>query len=174
MKIFLIGYRCTGKTTVGKILSDRLDFDFIDTDRMIEQQTGSTILQLVETSGWEKFRQVEKKILFNTKNLKNTVVSTGGGIVIDPENQAFIHQNGYCVWLDADIKTILSRLNMDKNTCSSRPSLTDKDLLNETEELVTLRKPLYEKASHLRIDASFHTPEEIVNIIDRRVTDVRQ
>jgi len=170
MKIFLIGYRCTGKTTIGKILADRLKFDFIDTDRLIEQKTGSSILQIVEKHGWGKFRQIEKEMLFNTKNNENAVIATGGGIIIDPENQDFIKKSGFCVWLDADIKTILFRLNTDKKTRESRPPLTDQNFLKETEELVSSRKPLYEKTSHVRIDTSFHTSEEIVNIIERRLS----
>ncbi|WP_299977470.1 shikimate kinase AroL [Desulfobacula sp.] len=170
MKIFLIGYRCTGKTTTGKILAARLNFDFIDTDRLIEQHAESTILEIVEKYGWEKFRQLEKQILFNTKNKKKAVIATGGGIIIDHENQDFIKKSGFAVWLEADIKTIMLRLNMDTKTRESRPSLTNKDLLNETDELIKQRKPLYKQTAHIRIDTSFHTPKEIVNIIDRRLS----
>ncbi len=174
MKIFLVGYRCTGKTTIGKLLADRLEFDFMDTDRTIEQQTGSSILHIVQTHGWETFRQFEKKTLFKTKKIENTVVATGGGIIMDTENREFIKENGICVWLDADIETILLRLNTDNKTCDSRPSLTIHDLLKETDELVRQREPFYEKTAHLRIDTSVHSPEEIVNIINRRLKDVRQ
>ncbi|SDU62891.1 shikimate kinase AroL [Desulfobacula phenolica] len=174
MKIFLTGYRCTGKTTIGKLLADQLEFDFMDTDRFIEQQTGSSILKIVQTHGWEKFRQIEKKTLLKTKNIKNTVVATGGGIIMDTENREFIKANGVCIWLDADIKTILLRLNRDDKTCDSRPALTTDDLLKETDELIRQRKPFYENTAHLRIDTSVHSPEEIVNIIDRRLKNVRQ
>ena len=169
MKIFLIGYRCTGKTTIGKRLADRLDFDFLDTDQMIEQEAGSTISQFVETFGWEKFRQIEKKTLLKTKEITNAVVATGGGIIMDPENQAFIKKTGISIWLDADIKTILLRLAGDHNTLESRPPLTSHDLLKETNELVNLRKPLYEKTAQIKIDVSSYSPEEIVHIIDRRL-----
>ena len=168
MKIFLIGYRCTGKTTIGKILADRLNLDFFDTDLIVEQVSGLNISQIVEKYGWKKFRRLEKDILFNTKNNEDAVIATGGGIIIDPENQDFIKKNGFCVWLDADLKTILHRLNNDNKTCLSRPSLTNKDLLKETEELISLRNPLYEQTANIRIDVSYQTPEEIVNIIDRR------
>ncbi len=174
MKIFLIGYRCTGKTTLGKILAHRLNFDFIDTDRLIEQHLESTILEIIEKQGWEKFRQIEKQTLLDTKKNKNTVIATGGGIIIDHDNQQFIKKNGFCVWLDADIKTIMDRLNTDNKTRTSRPPLTNKDLFSETNKIVQKRKPLYKNTAHIRIDVSFNTPEEIVNIIDRRLKDVRQ
>ena len=116
MKIFLIGYRCTGKTTIGKILADRLNFDLIDTDSMIEQKIGSTILSFVEKNGWDKFRQIEKETLLNTKENKNIVIATGGGIILNRENQKFIKDNGFAVWLDASLATILSRLKKDTKT----------------------------------------------------------
>lgn len=169
MKIFLIGYRCTGKTTIGKMLANRLGFDFMDTDRFIEQETDSTIKEIVEKQGWEKFRQLEKQTLFHTKNKKKIVISTGGGIILDAENQDFIKKSGVVVWLDADIKTILHRLNNDNKTCLSRPSLTHKNLIKETEELFNSRKPLYELTAHIKVNTSSLTPEEIVHIIYRRL-----
>ena len=170
MKIFLIGYRCTGKTTIGKFLAHRLNFNFFDTDLLIEQVSGLNISQIVEKFGWKKFRRLEKENLFDIKDNEDAVIATGGGIIIDPENQDFIKKNGLCVWLDADLKTILHRLNNDNKTCSSRPSLTNKDLLKETQELINLRRPLYKQTADIRVDVSFHTPEEIVNIIDRRLS----
>ena len=93
MNIFLIGYRCTGKTTIGKILAERLHRDYLDMDQAIEQQTGSTISELVQTHGWDYFRQVEKETLLKTREIKDTVVSTGGGIVTDPESLIFLNKN---------------------------------------------------------------------------------
>jgi len=172
MKIFLIGYRCTGKTTIGKILAHRLNFEFIDTDCLIEQSLGLTIIEIIEKQGWGKFRQIEKKTLLNTKKNQNTIIATGGGIIIGHDNQQFIKKNGLCLWLDADIKTIMTRLNTDHKTKALRPALTDKDLFEETNEIVKERNPLYKKTAHIKIDTSFNTPEEIVNIIDRRLKDV--
>lgn len=169
MKIFLIGYRCTGKTSVGKILADHLNYDFLDVDQIIVRQTGSTISALVHTHGWNYFRRIEKNILLNTDKLKNTVVSTGGGIVTDPENIIFLNTAGFTIWLDADIETILSRLNSDPSTLSSRPSLTLNNLNKETEELLETRKPLYEKAAHFKIETGLHTPQKIAALIKRRL-----
>lgn len=174
MKIFLIGYRCTGKTTIGKMIARRLNFNFIDTDHLIEKHLGLTILEIIEKQGWGKFRQIEKQILLDTKNNINTIISTGGGIIIDRDNQQFIKKNGVCIWLYADIQTIIARLNYDNKTLSLRPALTNKDLVEETNEIVKKRIPLYKNTSHIKIDTSFNTPEEIVNIIDRRLKNVRQ
>ncbi|MEN8210799.1 MAG: shikimate kinase [Thermodesulfobacteriota bacterium] len=172
MKIFLIGYRCTGKTTIGKILAKGLNFDFVDTDHIIEQKTGSNIRQIVEKHGWDRFRLLEKETILNTKNYENIVVATGGGIVIDPDNVQFIKKSGFSIWLDADIKTILKRLDSDSRTSLSRPSLTNHNLATETKEMLNLRNPLYKKSAHVRIDTTIHKPKEIVNIIYRRLKDV--
>ena len=168
MKIFLIGYRCTGKTTIGKILAKGLNFDFVDTDKIIEQKTGSNIRQIVEKQGWDRFRLLEKETILNTKNYENTVIATGGGIIIDPDNVQFIKNSGLSIWLDADIKTIIQRLKSDEKTSSSRPSLTNNNLVTETKKLLNLRNPLYKKSAHVRIDTAIHNPNEIVNIIYRR------
>ncbi len=169
MNIYLIGYRCTGKTTIGKILAERLHHDFLDMDQAIEQQTESTISDLVQIHGWAYFRQVEKETLLKTRELKDTVVSTGGGIVTDPENLIFLNKNGFAIWLDADMEMILSRLHSDPSTWYSRPSLTDKNLIDETEELLNLRRPLYAKTAHLKIETGLRTPEEILTLIERRL-----
>lgn len=170
MKIFLIGYRCTGKTTVGRRLAERLEVEFLDTDRLVEQHAGSSISHLVDTRGWDVFRQVETQILMDTAGSADMVIATGGGIIMDPQNGKFIKETGFSIWLDADIKTILSRLGTDSRTASTRPSLTNKDLLEETNELVRLRNPLYAINAHMRIDTGSRTPEQIVNIIERRLS----
>ncbi len=169
MKFFLIGYRCTGKTIIGKIFADRLNYKFLDMDQIIEQQTGSTISNLVEAHGWDYFRKIEKGILSNTIKMEDIVISTGGGIITDSENLIFLNKNGYTIWLDADIQTILSRLNSDPSTQSSRPSLTSKDLIKETEELLNTRRPLYAKTADLKIKTDLLSPEEIVTLIERRL-----
>jgi shikimate kinase len=169
MKIFLVGYRCTGKTTIGELLADSIHFSFIDIDKKIEQESGSTIAQIVENHGWEQFRFFEKEALFNTINNDNIVVATGGGIVVDKENLNFMTESGFCIWLDADIKTILKRLEHDVKTLSLRPSLTKKGLIDETRELLKLREPLYKNCSHKKIDTTHKTAEQIVDILAEEI-----
>lgn len=174
MKIFLIGYRGTGKTTLGKRLAHRLNLNFMDTDQLIEQYLELSIMDIIKTRGWDKFRQIEKQTLFNTEKDENAIIATGGGIVMDPDNQQFMNQNGFCIWLDADIDTILFRLQSDHANNKSRPALTHKSLLAETDEMLKKRNPLYHHTAHMRIDTRFHPPEEMVDIIERRLKDVWQ
>ncbi len=147
MKIFLIGYRCTGKTTTGQILADNDGFDFIDLDQAIEQESKSDITQIIAKYGWDRFRKLESRALLNLKDNTNLIVATGGGIITNPDNLELIKKNGFVIWLDADIKTILHRLNHDINTLSSRPTLLGKNTIEETKELFIQREPLYEKCA---------------------------
>ncbi len=174
MNIYLIGYRCTGKTTIGKLLSNDLDMLFVDTDKKIESKIGTSISQFVLEHDWSEFREIEKTILFKSNGYKNTVISTGGGIILDSENQSFIKNNGFSCWLAADLNTILNRIKNDGNSDTQRPSLTDDDIELETIQLLKKRDPMYRHASHLKIDTSLLTPKEIVNQIKRNITDVRK
>ncbi len=169
MKIFLIGYRCTGKTTIGKSLAQQLKFRFMDTDRLIENNSQLSIADIVKNEGWEAFRALEKETLFNTEEIDKAVIATGGGIIIDPENRNFLTQHGRTIWLDAELNTVINRLNKDKNTCSSRPPLTDQNLLKETRELMKQRKPLYESTADIKIDTTHQPPEKIIQLIYRRL-----
>ncbi len=167
--IFLIGYRCTGKTTTGKLLAKLMDLPFIDTDQTLESRFNTTIAQIVEEHGWEYFREKEKQILLETKNLKNPVGATGGGSVLDPENRKFMEKSGICVWLQADENTLLYRIIADTNTPDSRPGLTNDSLAQETQKMLELRTPLYEKLAQITINTVSQSPEEAANMIKRSI-----
>ncbi|MCP3900040.1 MAG: shikimate kinase [Desulfobacteraceae bacterium] len=189
MKIFLIGYRCTGKTTIGKILARLLNYPFLDIDKKIESDAKTSIASIVKKSGWEEFRKLEKQALINTHDKMNLIVSTGGGIVIDEDNQAFIKNHGMSIWLFADQKVIIDRLNNDENTHLSRPSLTDdklnddklngnnldiSNLKKETSTIMSQREPMYSKITKIKFDTSIKTPEEIAQMIKRRIEHDRE
>ncbi len=175
MKIFFTGYRCTGKTTTGKLLADLIGFSFMDTDQMVEQQEKLSISQIVETYGWNRFREIEKQILMDTEQYEKKVISTGGGIVTDRDNLEFIRKNGFTVWLDADSSIIINRLKNDEKSFLLRPSLTENNLVDETNRLLKEREHLYAECSNMKIDTTDKTPEKIVQIIYRSIkTDVRQ
>ncbi len=173
MNIYLIGYRCTGKTTIGRLLSSDLDRLFVDTDEKIESKIGTSISHFVSEHGWSQFRKIEKDVLFNSNEDTNCVISTGGGIILDPENQSFIKANGFCCWLTAGLNTILNRLKSDENSANQRPSLTANDIEFETIQLLEIRDPLYKSTAQLKIDTSLLSPEEIVEQIKRNLTNVR-
>ncbi len=164
MNVFLIGYRCTGKTTVGKSLADRLGWPFVDTDRVIVENSGISIARMVESHGWPFFREREYKALQMVCDQKHQIVATGGGIVLDTRNISAMKQSGTAVWLTASEKTIAARILADEATKDSRPPLTGRGLTAEIASVLSERKHLYEKAADLVINTD---GEEIAAICDR-------
>jgi shikimate kinase len=171
MKIFLIGYRCTGKTTVGRMLARRLGSEFMDTDQYICKDAGMTIQQIVELSGWGKFRELEKKALFSIQNcMDDMVVATGGGTVLDPDNRSFINEYGKCIWLDADPETIAQRMASDPATRDSRPNLKENSSISgEILTILSQRRSLYKKTADIKISVKDYSPEQVVTMIIRRL-----
>ena len=169
MKIFLIGYRCTGKSTIGRRLASMLGFSFIDTDKIIENKCSQTITLIVKKKGWDDFRKIEKQILMETADVKNYVIATGGGIILDPENLQFMKDNGTIVWLKAPVKTIISRIKRDIRSSDLRPSLTGGTIEDETESVLNQRIPLYKKRADFEIDTSVNDVYEAAQKIKRRL-----
>ena len=104
MKIFLIGPMGAGKSTTGKNLSERLGYDFFDIDKLIENEQGEKIKEIFKTNGEGFFRNRESEILIKTKNLKNAVISTGGGIVEKVENRVFLENERKVIFLDSSVE----------------------------------------------------------------------
>ena len=152
--IVLIGYRCTGKTEVGRIVARDLGYNFIDTDVLVEKEAGATITQIVSRHGWTKFRELEKKAIARVSKLSDAVIATGGGAVLDDENVANLRRNGIVFFLDAAPEVIFARMKNDDKTDSQRPKLTDKDALSEIKALVAERAERYASAADYRIDTS--------------------
>lgn len=111
--LILVGYRCCGKTSVGKLLADLLSYDFVDTDICIESECRSSIDELVADKGWPYFRQKETQTLAQVLQGNNQVIATGGGMVLAPENRALMKTRGFVIWLAADGSTIVRRLEAD-------------------------------------------------------------
>jgi shikimate kinase len=155
--IVLIGYRAVGKTTAGQVLSQKLDQPFVDLDSFIEEKAGKSIPEIVDSSGWEHFRDLEKKAVDEVSGFKNAIIATGGGVVLDEENVTRLRSTGILIWLKADIALIEKRLGADQ----SRPSLTGNDTRSEAAHVLEERLPLYEKAAHFSLDVSELTPPEI-------------
>jgi shikimate kinase len=152
MNIFLIGYRCTGKSTVGRRVAETLNWKFVDADAELVSDQGLSISKIVSQSGWEGFRRIEKSVLARLCKSENQVIATGGGVVLDKENVRRMKKNGPIVWLRATPETVYRRMIQDENTIASRPALTDKRLWNEILETISERQPLYEKAMNGVVD----------------------
>ena len=165
MNIVLIGFRGTGKSTVGRLLAKRLERDFIDSDKFIEDSTGKTIKSIFEEDGEEGFRQIETDTIAELSKANNKVISAGGGVVLREGNVNNLKDNGFLILLEATPEIIHNRIAQDKNTTQQRPSLTDKKPLDEIKHLIAERKPAYKSAADFTINTSYVSCEDIVNEI---------
>jgi len=164
MNIVLIGFRCAGKTVVGKQLTDRLQRRFVDTDDLIESKEGQ-INEIVESHGWDYFRAIEKKMIEEISKEDNLVIALGGGAVLDPDNVVNMEKNGVIIWLKAEQEVLRKRMEQDPRTIASRPTLTGKGALEELEDMMVFRNPFYHKAAKIQINTSSMDVETVVENI---------
>lgn len=165
MKIFLIGYRGTGKTTVGKLLASNFKLPFWDTDFMIEQEMGISIKDIITNEGWEFFRDRENRVFRKLKSLGNGIVATGGGSVLLPENVELMKEMGKVIWMITSVPDLIERINLDPRTKSSRPQFTEKNIVEETVEMLKFRIPLYKNAADFHCDTTGKSIQESVDEI---------
>lgn len=143
--IALCGFMGTGKSSAGRLVAQQLHFDFLDTDAVIEARAGRTITEIFGEQGEPAFRQLETKIVHELENRKRTVISTGGGLVIDPENLASLKQHALVVCLWASPETIWARVKAQEH----RPLLHETDPLEKIRTLLAQRAPFYKQADVL-------------------------
>ena len=165
MNIVLIGYRCSGKTEVGKILAKELERDFFDTDVLIEDSAGCSIETIISRDGWGHFRNIEKRIVEEVSMRDNLIIATGGGVVVDRDNVKNLKRNGLIVWLHGNAEVLKERMNREQGSGKVRPSLTGSDPLDEIREVLSIRKPLYVQAADLIVDAGVPSIQEVTNSI---------
>ncbi len=167
LNVFLVGMMGSGKTTVGNILAQKLNYRFFDTDVLIERVMGQSVSEIFATSGEDSFRDMETQVLGNLSAYTKSIIATGGGIVIKPANWSYLH-HGVVIWLDAPVEVILARL-ADDNT---RPLLQETDPEQKLNELLEKRTPLYSLADlqiHITAD---QTPETIANQIMTKIPSI--
>ena len=155
MRIVLCGFRGTGKTEVGRVLSHLLDLPFTDTDMQIEQASGMTIHEMMRTHGEAHFRERERHIIASL-GPEDAVISTGGGAVMDPVNVERLRRGSVMVLLEADEKAIRERIER-----STRPPLTTLPLREEIRMLLTAREPFYVSASDICINTQGKNSNEV-------------
>ena len=170
--IFIIGYRATGKTIVGKQVAAMLNMDFLDLDKFIEQDAGMNISQIVAKDGWTSFRAMEKKALQESILLQRPkVISCGGGAIIHKEIWPKIKQNNVIILLKASPNTILTRLKNDTVSKTQRPRLIEEktSLKNEITNTLQERLPLYGQWADIEIDTDTLTPDQVAQKIIEEV-----
>lgn len=160
--IVLCGFMGSGKTTVGKQLSQQIGLNFIDTDNYIENATGLTVSKIFEIYGEKFFRKLEQDCIKVISNLNPVIISTGGGSILEPNNIYNLKKNGKIFFLNANINSIISRLTYD--LINQRPLIKNK---NSIKELFLVRQDDYFKAADFIIDANNDIETVCKNIIDK-------
>lgn len=161
-KIYLIGFMASGKTTVGKILAEKLGWHFIDIDDVIEKRKGMSINEIFSIYGEKYFRELEKEVLLNFIPFEKVVVSVGGGLPVYFKNMELMLQTGFTVYLEVNEQVLIDRLK-NKSELEKRPLVnknSEENLLNILRE----RKNIYEKA-HEIVKCNSRTPAEIAEEI---------
>jgi shikimate kinase len=171
MNIILMGYRCTGKTSAGRLLAERMRLPFYDTDALVERKAQRTIPQIVADQGWPAFREAESEVIRELSGREQGVIALGGGAVLDAWNVERLKRNGLFVWLFAAPETIAARMEKDAAGGAERPSLTDRTSLDETNAVMTQREPLYRRLADLAVDTTRIELSQIVEAIQNGLQD---
>lgn len=164
--IILIGMRGSGKSTIAKKLSKTLNKPYIEIDALIAQGAGMSIPEMVAQHGWEYFRDLETQTTKQVCLENNTIISTGGGVVIRPKNVQALKASGKVFYLRVPIRTLLRRIGQDTN----RPALTTQQTLKEEmEEILRNRRSLYENSADSIIDTDKKSKTKIVEEILQKI-----
>ena len=178
LNIILIGFRGAGKTTIGRMIAQRLNKKFVDADEYLERKEGKTVKDIFAEGGEKLFREIETRIIAELCQLDNRVVATGGGAILREENVRALKKSGIVILLDADINTIYKRIHKNAATEQRRPSLTSKSAYEEIEYLLEYRRPLYDKAADFVIStasmSATDAANKIVTFLHNHVRDLKE
>lgn len=162
MNIVLIGYRGTGKSTVGKALARRLHRQVVSTDAEIIKHAGLSVPDLVRQFGWSHFRDLETAVCREVAARDGLIIDTGGGAILRQHNVDVLKKNGKLFWLTASVESIAARIGGD----TQRPSLTGtKSFLEEIEEVLRERTPKYRAAADHIVATDGQAVERVVEHI---------
>ena len=143
--IALCGFMGTGKSSVGRMVAEQLRFAFLDTDTVIESRAGKSVAQIFADQGEAAFRELERGLVREMVDRTSTVISTGGGLVVDPANLASLKQHSVVICLWASPEKLWSRVKDQGH----RPLLQDADPLEKIRRLLAERAPFYKQADAL-------------------------
>ena len=163
MVFYLIGMMGSGKSSVGKLLANKLHLSNIDIDKEIEKDEKLSIKEIFEKKGENYFREIESKYLLRKRKL--AVVSCGGGIILNKKNREFLKTNGYTIYLKSSIATLEQRL-LNEN---SRPLLSNDNLKETLINIYTKRKTLYTSSANTTIITDRRSVKEVCELIIKKL-----
>lgn len=169
MVITLIGYRGCGKSSIAPRLARRLEWSWIDSDRVIEQRAACSIRQIFETEGEAGFRRRESEILAELLQQDHLVLASGGGAILAEVNRVRMRAAGPVVWLHASNEALAKRLSRDRSAGENRPSLTGRPIAEEVAEVMAIREPLYRECATIIVDSEREWPEQVARRIARQI-----
>jgi len=162
MNVVLIGYRGTGKSSVGKALAARLGWELVSTDSEIVRRAGRSIPEIVAQHGWEYFRDLESDVCRDVAGRDQLVIDTGGGAILRPQNVEMLKRNGRLFWLTASVESITARIGGD----TQRPSLSGtKSFVDEIQDVLRERTPKYQAAADHVIPTDDRPIDHLVQLV---------
>ena len=154
--VALVGFMGTGKSTVGNVLASMLHLRFVDTDALIEQRAGKRITDIFASDGEARFREIESDVVRELAEKRGIVISTGGGVVMNPANMESLKKHALVVCLWASPEAILTRVGHQTH----RPLLQGEDRLEKIKSLLAMREPFYRQADVL-LNCEQRSPREV-------------
>ncbi|MFN2287478.1 MAG: shikimate kinase AroK [Chromatocurvus sp.] len=158
-RVFLVGPMGAGKTTIGKFLAQGLGLGFADTDAEVERRTGADIPWIFDVEGEEGFRDREEQVIEEMTTWGDTVVATGGGVVIREGNRRALAERGFVIYLYATLEEQVRRTRKNSN----RPLLQGNDPEATLRDLMALRDPLYREIADHVIDTDGSSPKTVAH-----------
>ncbi len=166
--LFLIGFMGSGKTTVGKLLAERLNLPFVDSDKWIEERNGMSVGEIFETKGETFFREEELAFLDASKTLERSVISLGGGLPAIENSLELIHQVGKSIYLNVSLLTLIKRLKLEREFRPKLKDLSDAEFHPFVESLLSERVHYYKQAK-LIMPNERNNPNELVEKIEKEL-----
>ena len=167
--IYVVGFMGAGKSVVGKLLAEKLERKYYDTDSLIEKAVDKTISELFEESGEEQFRSVESSVLKKVSLEKNAVISCGGGLLLQEENRKIMSETGTSIFLDTSPETLLNRLIKLNDNRPLLKGLSDTEKLDKIKEMLADRLPLY-RSSDYSVKTDNNSIEDVVSAVIKDLT----
>ena len=161
--LILIGFMGSGKSTVGKILAEKLEMKFLDTDLEIEKEQGRSVQDIFSEKGEEYFRKLENEISKKLSTENNTIISTGGGIILNKENIEYLKKDGVVFFLDVAKKTLYKRLISSKG----RPLLEGDELWSKIKNVLGERLERYRSSADFIVKVGNEIPYETMEDIKK-------
>lgn len=165
MRIYLIGYMYSGKTTVSRKLADALGYDFLDLDQAIEARYHTTLPLFFKRYGEPMFRQVEMQMLHATDQMGNVVISTGGGTPCFGDNMQWINAKGISIYLRLTEESICKRMESSRKCRPTVMALPPEERKQFIHDQLSARLPIYQQARHTIVADGMDTKDIISTIL---------